>query len=120
MRVVIANVCLPVSRSMDFRSYWARHVPPEKTPRDHLFAQPHDWGFHIYALGVYMLDCGIASDVEFWDFGERRSAEYHSNGILRVIFYNDEDVKAYIDRFGYPDLFINHGTFGRSLLKLMG
>ncbi len=119
MRVVIANVCAPVDRTMDFRSAWADYVRPAKRRRNSLFEEPHDWGFHIYALGVHMLDRGLAQDVEFWDFGEPRSTEYHSNGILRVIFYNEEDVKAYLDRFGYPDLFINHGTYGRAVLGLM-
>ena len=51
--------------------------------------------------------------MEFWDFAEVRSTAYHTNGILRVLFYNEEDIEAYLNRFGYPDLFINHGTFGR-------
>jgi len=119
LRVVIANVCSSVARTMDFYSAWARYVSPAKRQRDSLFEQPHDWGFHIYSLGVHMLDQGLAQDVEFWDFGEPRSAEYHSNGILRVIFYNTQDVKAYLDRFGYPDLFINHGTYGRPLLEML-
>lgn len=105
---------------MDFKAYWVNHVhPPKRASRDTLFEQPHDWGFHIYSIGVYLLDQGIADEVEFWDFAEPRSAEYHSNGILRVLFYNQDDVKAYLDRYGYPDLFINHGTFGRSLLPLL-
>jgi hypothetical protein len=119
MRVVIANVLKPIPRTIDFRSYWARHVKPPKRTRQSLFDQPHDWGFHIYSLGVYLLDKGIADEVEFWDFAEPRSTEYHSNGILRVLFYNENDVKAYLDRYGYPDLFINHGTYGRKVLDLL-
>jgi Glycosyl transferases group 1 len=119
MRVVIANVVKPIPRTIDFRSYWARHIKPPKRQRDSLFDQPHDWGFHIYSLGVYLLDKGIADEVEFWDFAEPRSTEYHSNGILRILFYNEDDVSAYLERFGYPDLFINHGTFGRPLLDLL-
>ena len=119
MRVVIANVCMPVPKQENFKSRWANYVKPARRSRDSLFAAPHDWGFHIYALGVHLLDKGITDDVEFWDFGEPRSVEYHSNGILRVIFYNADDVKAYLDRFGYPDLFINHGTYGRPLLAMM-
>lgn len=119
MRVAIANIGAPIAKKMDFRSHWARHNRPPKRQRDSLFDQPHDWGFHIYSLGVYLLDKGIADEVEFWDFAEPRSTEYHSNGILRVLFYNQDDVSAYLERFGYPDLFINHGTFGRPLLDLL-
>ena len=119
MRVVIANICDPVPKQLDFRTCWANHVMPPKRSRDSLFNQPHDWGFHIYSLGVYFLDQGIADDVEFWDFSEPRSTEYHSNGILRVLFYNEADIQAYLERYGYPDLFINHGTYGRPLLDLL-
>lgn len=120
MKVVIANVCHPITKETDLSAYWATHViPPERAQRQSLLEQPHDWGFHIYSLGVYLLDKGIADRVEFWDFAEPRSTEYHSNGVLRVLFYNTEDVKAYVDRFGPPDLFINHGTFGRPLLELL-
>lgn len=93
-------------------------MPPRRA-RDCLFNQAHDWGFHIYSLGVYLLDQGIADDVEFWDFAEPRSTDYHANGILRVLFYNEDDIKAYIERYGYPDLFINHGTYGRPILNLL-
>jgi hypothetical protein len=111
MRVAIANFSTPIQKSRDFRSYWAGHVMPEKRPRrESLFEQKPDWGFHIYSIGVYMLDAGLADDVEFWDYSERWPTEYHSNGILRVMFLNDEDVKAYLERYGYPDLFINHGS----------
>lgn len=120
MRIVIANVCQPIAKQMDFHAAWAAHtMPPEHAQRLSLFEQPHDWGFHIYSLGVYLLDKGIADRVEFWDFAEPRSTVYHSNGILRVLFSNTDDIKAYLDRYGYPDLFINHGTFGRPLLELL-
>ena len=119
MKIVIANVCQPVPKQADFKACWANYAKPPKRSRYSLFKQPHDWGFHIYSIGAYLLDKGIADEVEFWDFAEPRSTEYHSNGILRVLFYNEDDVKAYLDRFGYPDLFINHGTFGRPLLDLL-
>jgi hypothetical protein len=119
LRIVIANFSPPIGKSMDFQSYWANHVRPPKRDGCSLFAQPYDWGFHIYSLGVYLMEKGIADMVEFWDFAEPRSTRYHSNGILRVMFYNEDDIKAYLDRYGYPDLFINHGGHGRTVLQLL-
>ena len=92
---------------------------PPKRKRNTLFEQPVDWGFHIYALGVYMLDQGLADDVEFWDYSETRAAWYLSNGILKVVFHNYEDVLAYMGRYGYPDLYINHGRFGQTILPYL-
>jgi hypothetical protein len=94
-------------------------VKPERRPRDSLFEQQPDWGFHVYAIGVYLLDEGQAEDVEFWDYSEQRSTTYLSNGILRVMFLNDEDVKLYLERYGYPDLFINHGSYRRAILDYL-
>jgi len=92
--------------------------PPRVTPPS-LFDQPHDWGFHIYALGTYLMNQGVADEVEYWDFGEQRRAAYHSNGILRVLFHNAADVQAYLDRYGYPDLYVNHGPGGQPILDLL-
>lgn len=119
MKVAISNFSLPVNQTLDFRSYWAHHVMPPKKPRLSLFEQKVDWGFHIYAPGVYMLDKEIADEVEFWDYSIDRSTSYHSNGVLRVLFHNEEDLKAYLDRYGYPDLYINHGRNGRSVLRFL-
>ncbi|MCI0603862.1 hypothetical protein L0156_12715 [bacterium] len=92
---------------------------PPKRRRVSLFDQAVDWGFHLYSLGVYMMDEGIADEVEFWDYSETRSTSYHSNGILRVLFYNQADVLAYLERFGYPDFLINHGRYGQTILPYL-
>ena len=93
-------------------------MPPKKQ-RLTLFEQVYDWGFHLYALGVYMLDQKMAEEVEFWDYSERRATWYHSNGLLKVLFHNSEDVLAYMERYGYPDLVINHGRNGQTILPLL-
>jgi hypothetical protein len=120
MRVVIANFTNPVPAPGDFRDSWARHQKPSPPgSRESLFEQEVDWGFHIYALGVYLLDRGLAGEVEFWDYSKERSSAYHSNGILRVLFFNPEDVQAYLERYGYPDLYVNHGSEGQAILDLL-
>jgi hypothetical protein len=100
---------------------------PSKPARLSLFENPPDWGFHIYAPGVYLMDRNMASRVEFWDYthfdtaqySEKRSVSYHSNGVMRVLFSNEQDIAAYLEVYGFPDLFINHGRFGHPILKLM-
>jgi len=92
---------------------------PQRQSRASLFDQRPDWGFHIYSIGVYLLDKGMADEVEFWDYSDQRSTTYHSNGILRVMFLNEEDVKVYLERYGYPDLFINHGRHGHAILEYL-
>lgn len=119
MRVVIANVTNPIPTRENYEADWAADEKPPKGARVSLFEQEVDWGFHIYALGVYLMDKGMAEDVEFWDYGPERGTAYHSNGILRVLFHNPEDVNAYLKRYGYPDLFINHGGYGQPLLDLL-
>lgn len=84
-----------------------------------LFEQPVDWGFHLYSLGVHLMDLGMAQEVEFWDYTPERTVSYISNGILKVTFWNEDDVAAYLDRFGPPDLFVNHGIEGRPVLRLL-
>ena len=116
MKVVISNFSKPIEKTIDFKSYWAQHQMPPKKQRNSLFEQAIDWGFHLYALGVYMLDEGLAHDVEFWDYSETRSTMYHSNGVLRIWFHNENDIFAYLERYGYPDLFINHGRHGQTIL----
>jgi len=105
---------------MDFKAYWRSHVKPAKPPqRVSLFDQEVDWGFHIYALGVYLMDLGLADEVEFWDYTEERSTHYLANGIMRVTFHNEDDVKAYLDNYGYPDLFMNHGREGLPMVQYL-
>lgn len=119
MKVVIANFGNPVAASLDYEANWATHVKPPRIAPPSLFDQPHDWGFHIYALGSYLMNRGLADEVEFWDFAEHRSTTYHITGILRVMFRNTNDVQAYLDRYGYPDLFVNHGSGGQPVLDLL-
>ncbi len=119
MKVVIANFGRPVETGrLDYQASWAIHQKPPRVEAPDLFDQPHDWGFHIYALGTHLLNIGLADDVEFWDFAEPRGTAYHINGILRVMFHNADDVQAYLDRYGYPDLFVNHGPCGQPILDL--
>src|SRR5436190_3632036 len=92
---------------------------PPRRDRVSLFAINHIWGFHIFAPGVYLLDQGLADHVEFWDFQNERSVSYHANGILKVVFLNPKEIKSYLEMYGYPDLYINHGVFGHPVLKLM-
>jgi hypothetical protein len=64
------------------------------------------------------MDKGIADEVEFWDFSEQKSTTYHPYGVLNVTFYNEADIKAYLKRYGYPDLYIHHGgVAGQSILR---
>src|SRR5687768_2341071 len=119
MKVVIGNFGKPVNANLDYEAYWAMHVKPPCITAPLLFDQPHDWGFHIYALGSYLMNQGVADEVEFWDFAEQRGTTYHKNGILRVMFHNAADVQAYLDRYGYPDLYVNHGSGGQRVLDLL-
>lgn len=78
------------------------------------------------APGIYMMDLGIADEVEFWDFCvddgkpfHERGMSYHYMGILRVNFLNEQDTIAYIKQHGAPDLFINHGRNGIPILEYL-
>lgn len=120
MRIVVSNFSPPRRTELDFREFWATHSPPEPPVSRHsLFEQPADWGFHITALGVLLLDRAEAARVELWDFGAERSMRYHSTGVLWVRFSNLEDVRAYVERYGAPDLFVNYGREGRDVLRLL-
>jgi hypothetical protein len=118
VKVFIANFSAPHDRSLDYDALWREHQrPPARARRNRLFEQPVDWGFHIYALGAHLMDQGVADHVEFWDYGAERKAFYLSNGILKINFHNPQDIDAYVGRFGYPDLFINHGSQGVAILE---
>ena len=119
MKVIISNFSAPLKARDNFRAYWRAHVKPPRPPRLSLFEQEVDWGFHIYSLGVYLMDKGVADEVEFWDYTNERAMHYLSNGVLRVTFFNEKDVKAYFDRYGYPDLFINHGREGLPIAQYL-
>ncbi len=119
MKVAIANFGNPITASLDYEASWATHTKPPRIARPPLFEQPHDWGFHIYALGSYLMEKGLADEVEFWDFAESRSTSFHSTGILRVMFHNADDVQAYLDRYGYPGLYVNHGSDGQPILDML-
>jgi hypothetical protein len=116
MKVVISNFSEPVHEDFDFESYWANHARPKGEKRLSLFDYV-GWGFHIYAIGVHLLELGIADEVEFWDFSEKRSMSYHPVGVLRVNFYNERDIMPYLDRYGYPDLLLNYGRYGLPILR---
>ena len=91
LRVAIANFFL-IEKTTDFESYWARFEKPAPPERMSLFEQPHGWGFHIFALAAYLLDKGVVSAAEFWDYREDRQSGYHANGVLRVSFFNLKDL----------------------------
>jgi hypothetical protein len=118
MRVAIANVGAPSLRPPGVSASWADHrlPPPRAQRRLRLHEQAWDWGFHIMALGVYMLDRRLADRVEFWDYADHRECFYLANGILRMTFFDEDDVEAYLAHSGDPDLFVNHGSTGRALL----
>ncbi len=124
MRVVICNFGKPGCRNGEYDRYWAETERPVREQRLSLFEYKVDWGFHLYALGVYMLDNGIADEVEFWNFASggaqtchRRGMSYHYMGVLRVNFLDEQDVFAYIRRYGVPDLLVNHGRQGIPILQ---
>jgi hypothetical protein len=41
---------------------------------------------------------------------------YEENGVLNIGFLGDDDLAAYLDRHGDPDLFINYGRHGHNTL----
>jgi glycosyltransferase involved in cell wall biosynthesis len=120
MKVAISNFSRPVRKKSDFRAYWRSQSKPPRGNRLSLFEYKADWGFHIYALGVYLMDKGVADEAEFWDFSEQRSTAYHPYGVLNVTFFNEADLKAYLERYGCPDLYIHHGgVAGHSILRYL-
>jgi len=120
MKVVICNLSKTFDRQEDFHRYWT-HRPRPEPPRERqsLFDFPVGWGFHIFALGMYLLDRGLADEVEFWTCDERREMFYQPSGILWVRFLNVEDIQAYIEVSGPPDLFINYGVMGHPVLRYL-
>ena len=120
MKVAISNFSEPVCKKTDSGDYWRDYRKPPRGERLSLFDYKADWGFHIYALGVYLLDKGIADEAEFWDFSATRSAAYHPNGVLNLTFLNEADIKAYLEQHGCPDLYIQHGSLaGHSILRYL-
>lgn len=119
MRVVIANFSAAPPTPLDYAADWQRRTLPPQPARVSLFEQAAGWGFHIYALGVYLLDKGVADAAEFWAEATQRSVKYRKNGVLRVHFSNTDDALAYLDRYGCPDLFINYGRHGEPLLRAL-
>jgi hypothetical protein len=121
VKVAIANFSKPVAAADDYGAYWADHLKPPTYPRCSLLEQTLDWGFHITAIGVHLLDLGIAEEVEFWDFSAHRSMWYSPTGVLWSTFLNEDDLEAYLARHGDPDLFVNYGRDGLpTLARLEG
>lgn len=126
MRVVIANFGKPVPGKGDYGRYWRETPRPVPEQKLSLFEYKVDWGFHLYALGLYLRDEGIADEIEFWNFAQPGGSAYqqrgmscHYMGVLRVNFLNEQDAFAYIDRCGAPDLFVNHGRNGVPILRYL-
>ena len=119
LRIVVSNFSRPTPGRLDFAGMWRLAQFPEPRPRLALFDQPFGWGFHLYALGVYLMDRGVAERVEFWDYSPQRRMSFLANGVLKIEFRNEDDVAAYIDRFGPPDLFFNHGVHGVPVLRML-
>jgi hypothetical protein len=121
VRVAIANCSPPVEADLDYEALWAQaELPP---PRDHrrltLFEQQLGWGFHVHALGVHLLDRGIATSVEFWDYNEARRIRRTPAGILWVEFHNEADLAARLAQTGPPDLLVNYGRHGLGALAML-
>jgi glycosyltransferase involved in cell wall biosynthesis len=119
VRIAISNFHDPVASELDFASLWEREEFPRRGERLSLFEQPVDWGFHIYSIGVYLMDTGEADRVEFWDYQPERRLRYTPGGVLKMWFHNERDLACYLERYGYPDLYINHGRRGQSVLRLL-
>ena len=85
MKVAIANFSRPYPITLDFDGYWKRYQRPEVGSRVELLKQPHDWGFHIFAIAARMLDLGLADEAEFWDYRDDRFSSCHPTGIRRSI-----------------------------------
>jgi hypothetical protein len=120
VRIVISNFSPPIDTQDDYVSAWSTAtVPARPASRLTLFEQPFGWGFHLYSLGVHLMDRGEADRVEFWDYEPVRRCSYLANGVLKVTFHNARDVAAYVDRFGLPDLFVNHGVQGAPVVNLL-
>ena len=124
VRVVISNFGRPHDIGGNYDAFWRDTPRPEPVKRLPLFEHRADWGFHLFALGLRLMDLGIADEVEFWDYAEfgtwksrERGLSYHYTGILRVNFLDEEDVSAYIRHRGPPDLFVNHGRNGLPILR---
>lgn len=67
MRVVIANFRPPLAKPADFPEWWSSQARPRKKDRyERLLDYSAGWGFHIFAIGLHMMDLGLADDVEFW------------------------------------------------------
>lgn len=117
MRVVVSNFGAPHHDRDDPAAWWDRaRLPPRPRRRWTLFEQPAMWGFHVTALGVLLLDRGVAHHVELWDYGADRTLVHDGAGVLRIVLHDEDDAVAYLRRSPPIDLFVNHGIRGSDLL----
>jgi len=122
MKVVIANFGREVfpDPPIDYECEWSGFVKPPNPPRHKLFELEHDWGFHIFSIGVHLLDSGIADEMEFWNFEPRRRFFWHRYGFFWMNFHNEKDLAAYLSTTRPPDLYIQHGAVsGRGVLRML-
>lgn len=121
MRVVISNFGAPVAADASPGAWWDEaRLPPRPTTRKALLEQPTMWGFHLTAVGVLLMDQGVATQVELWDYGPERSMHYDAAGVLRVVLHDEDDALAYLARTRPVELFVNHGIHGSDLLNRLG
>ena len=120
MKVVIANFGNPVNASLDYEAELgdacktsAHRSSAAVRPAARL-GIPHLCARHVSDEPG---NCGRSGVLGFRRSNAAR--KYHSNGILRVMFHNADDVQAYLDRYGYPDLYVNHGSGGQPILDLL-
>jgi glycosyltransferase involved in cell wall biosynthesis len=122
MKVVIANFGKEVypDDPPDYELEWRGFSKPEAPQRSRLMELSHEWGFHIFSIGVHLLDSGLADEMEFWNFEPRRRFWWHRYGFYWMNFHNEQDLAAYLKTTRPPDLFIQHGgVSGQGVLKML-
>ncbi len=122
MKVVISNFGVEVfpQEPLDYEAQWRTIERPPAPRRKRLFELEHDWGFHIFSIGVHLLDCGLADEMEFWNFAPDRRFFWHDYGFFWMNFHNSNDLAEYLKTSGPPDLYIQHGGIaGSGVLQML-